>query len=349
MKEKLNTFLTTSPEEVPDADEAADIAVIEQMVDEDTRARLMKIQAQKQDFVAGLNAWRKKFWIEPSTAQADSVESFEKQDGAFELQQDDDGSFFTRAKGGAVFTLSKGEVLAAGEWGVWWKFANSVSEDVQKEVMSHQVRRVIAEEYDAQLTAFGKANTLLDDHMRDTYTRIEEQNRSLNTMPPGILAERMLLSFLTKEMHDGELEFSIERADVYEDVERKIDFIITVADHRRGVEVDEPNHHQRIGIQFTTSERSDLNEHKTKQIKRVHKIGLQRAHVDDLVLISLPIAEVEPSFEAWYRDDAGNARSERKRDPRGPDALWSDETKQAIIDALITNINVDRTTTLAAA
>ncbi len=343
MKEKFETYLKKDQESAGTIGDQEAFELIERTVDKDTRDLILELQVQKLDFVKNLKRWRKKFWSKEVKAVSDQRErAFEEQPGAWELQYRDDNTFVTHTKGGDKITLSIGEILAAHTWGFWWKFDQSVPAEFQKKIMSNQVRKIVAAQYDNQLVQLGKVNRLSDDRKRDTYERIEEVNFNLETMPTGILAEKMLLSFLTKKMFDADLPFSVAEVDVYEDVEHKIDFIITVANTRRGVKVDEPKQQSHIGIQFTMN--TGATERKERQLNRVRSTALHEAHVDELVLITMPINDIRPAFERWRYEADGTRLHSRKLDPRGPDNLWSEETKEQIFLGLVKGIESLNTT-----
>lgn len=330
---------STATEKSPEQTE--DIDFIKSLIEPDTVERIEEIQQHKLDFVKGLKAWRKKFWEDSESATSNQEASdFEHQKGSFLLTETNDNQFETFLKGGEKITLTKGEVMAASEWGVWWHFADSVARGNQREVMNKQVRAVIADEFDLQLIQLGKENRLSDDRRKETYKKIEEHNLDLDRMPAGILAEKMLMSFLTKEMYDSALPFSVMSVDVYEDVEHKIDFVVTYEGVNRGVKVDDPEKHHtnRIGIQFTLDDSAKKAEQKNRQINRIRATAMKEIEVDELVLIAMPIEHLRKDFESWRNDENGALLSKRKLDPRGPDQFWDEETKKTIIDGLVKGI-----------
>lgn len=315
---------------------SSDIEKMRGIVGADAWSDIENTQELKQALVHEFREWRKKFWNvegEHTKERAEAfprIARFENGDAARTLRMRSDGAFEGVMKGGEAVTLTRGEVYAAAEWGTWWKFDDSVSREHQIALMGSQVRTRISERYDDQLITFGKNDRLSDDRKRDAYARMESSQASLDTMPDGILAEKMLVSFLTKEMHDGDLEFTVSRADAHDDVEYKIDFVITVADRRRGVRVNEPEH--RIGIQFTMDR--GATERKQEQLTRAGK-RLRETDVDELILVTMPINDVRANYDRWRYDENGKHKNEKRLDPRGPDQFWSAETKKAILDALV--------------
>lgn len=314
-----------------------DIKELKSRVDEETFAKIEELQAHKLDFVTGLKNWRKKFWNKENRSRAEVLEmsSFEKRPGAKPLRVRDDGKFET-IKNRQLLELTKGEVMAAAEWGTWWMFDKSIDANLQREIMSNQVRYVIAEEFDKQIAAFGKADTGSYDLKRDTYERIEERNFNIDKMPAGILSEKMLMSILTKEMYDHDnYSFKVESVDIYEDVEHKVDFIITYKNKNRGVRVGEPETN-RLGIQFTLN--PNAREHKEKQINRVKKHGLKAAEIDDLILIVMPLDDISKKYQEWRYDENGKRHAAENLDPRGPDMYWDEATKNEILNGLLHGI-----------
>lgn len=297
------------------------------------------MQDEKRALMMEYREWRKKFWHAEGAHRGEREEAlprikqFELGESARGLRKLPDGRYEASVKGGDALTLTKGEVFAAAEWGTWWKMDDSVSHEDQLGIMGAQVRAKIADRYDDQLIAFGKNDRLSDDRKRDAYARMESSQQSLDSMPDGILAEKMLVSFLTKMMHDSDVIFTVERADAHDDIEYKMDFVITVASGRRGVRVGEPV--QRIGIQFTMN--TGATAHKQEQVSRVAK-RIHETEVDEVVLVTMPIADVRTNFERWRYDEKGQRINDKRLDPRGPDMFWSEETKRTIVEGLLSEI-----------
>lgn len=339
-KRQLEGAIKNAGSETPNEETSRDVEKMRSIAGTEAWSDIEHTQEEKRALVHEFREWRKKFWNadgEHAKERADSfqrIAKFENGDAARTLRMNADGAFEGVMKGGEAITLTRGEVYAAAEWGTWWKFDDSISREHQLALMGSQVRARIAERYDDQLITFGKNDRLSDDRKRDAYARMESSQQSLDTMPDGILAEKMLVSFLTKEMHDGDLEFTVSRADAHDDIEHKIDFIITVADRRRGVRVHEPEH--RIGIQFTMDR--GATERKQEQVARAGK-RLRETDVDELILITMPFDDVRTNYDRWRYDEQGKHKNEKRLDPRGPDQYWSAETKKAILDALVRQLH----------
>jgi hypothetical protein len=63
--------------------------------------------------------------------------------------------------------------------------------------------------------------------------------------------------------------------------------------------------------------------------------------VDEVVLVVMPLSDTRDVFDAWRYGPDRNRTPLNKLDPRGPDHLWSDETKQQIIDALVHGTGIE--------
>ncbi len=326
MKERFETTLKAVTKEEISKEEQEAVDMIERFVDTETMDHIRQLQLEKVDLVAELKQWRKKFWDEGDMNQSKSI--LEDKPGSKTLYAQD-GIYQMFTSGGETLTLSKGEVMSASEWGFWWKFDDSVPREDQISIMSKQVRNVIAGKYDRQLIEYGSVDTLSDEYKHETYKAIKEKNLNLETMPSGILAEKMITSLLIKQMYDNpSLSFRFKSVDVYEDVEHKIDFILELKDYARGVKVGEPH---SFGIQFTLNPNATAK--KEQQIDRVKRTAGHEITVDDIMLITIPINDVKEKYEIW------SAIKKSKRDPRGPDNLWSEETKRTIIEGLLNRID----------
>ncbi len=322
--------------------EESDLKIVQHMVDPETWNELVRLELEKEGLAEKMDAWKKKFWNDATDVEKIDSKKFEKTPESRVLHKLADGSFaFYLPDSNTPTRLTQGQVFAAAEWGIWWRFERSVPPDDQIAITSHQVGAIVANKYEKQLIAFGKNDRLSNDGIRSAYDDIEKNRISLESMPNGILTERMLFSFLTKEMHDGDLPFKVESVDLYEDVEHKIDFIITYEGKSHGVDVKEPRH--RIGIQFTLD--PNATDRKTQQLNRVRK-SIGDTDVDDIIFVTMPLDDVREIFNSWRytKDKTGKVVpiAPRQLDPRGPDHFWPPETKKAIIDGLVRRVGISR-------
>lgn len=138
--------------------------------------------------------------------------------------------------------------------------------------------------------------------------------------------------FLKKLSIDTDADFEIVDADVYQDVENKIDFIIhrKSRPHVRGANVVESDTKSDIGIQLTTA--LGKVPEKERQIKRSKK---NLKEVDDLVLVVLPAYDASLLYKKWKENKA----------PGGPEKRWSKSTQERIfrgvMDSIFTQEEID--------
>ncbi len=325
MKSKFENFLTQTSQDAPE-----DHASIKRNVTQESRDTIQKIQMEKQEFVDKLRAWRSKFFGKSLDDESD-IESLY---GNRTLEQAADGSYCTYLRGGQKVVLSRGEVFAAREWGIFWRLDDSIDKHDQQAIMAHQMRSLVENAYNKQLLEFGRVNKLSDDRKRDTYAQLQDIPIQLENRGDGFLAEKIVISLLKQLEHDSTLSIRVEAADVYEDVENKIDFIVTIESRRRGVEIDEQSSH--IGVQLTMRTDTSKVQEKEKQIRASKQRG--DADVDDIVLLSLPLKEVRSLFNTWRYNKDGSKKSEKALDPRGPNCFMSQELKESIVGALMSKL-----------
>lgn len=249
----------------------------------------------------------------------------------------DGETMFTFAKGGSPMAISEGQLLVAGMWDEEYFLDPAVSRSFKKQYVVTKAKQELADIYDHQIAlaeahqSYNK-NTGLDDAYAAIAARYEEGAELEN----GVLAEKMVQSFLTKLTHDYDMPYRIKQVTVYEDVEYKIDFIIEPIETEKqyGVGVEEPHQRHDIAIQFTTARSQRTIEHKERQIDRAK--GLIKRddslQVDDLVLVTLPIEQVRETYDTWQNTKAG------KRVPGGPDELWSRDTQEEVFVKLLKQI-----------
>lgn len=244
-------------------------------------------------------------------------------------------SAVTFRSGGVPESVSKGQLLTAGLWGEEFYLDETTPRALKKEYVYSHARYQIAELYDHQI-ALSEMNKTYNKNtgIDEAYTAIHERFET-GVLPDGIIAEKMVESYLTKLMHDYDMPYTIKNVTVYEDVEYKIDFIIEpkAEEAALGVSVEEPQHRTDVGIQFTTARSERTIAHKEKQLTRARtQLAREASLVQNLVLVTLPIEHVRETFEAW------NTSKTNRRAPGGPDELWPEEIKKQVFFALLERV-----------
>jgi hypothetical protein len=288
---------------------------------------IISIQEEKQRIIDNLHAQLKQIDTEGTLGEKGKNRSV--------TWDENTNSAITFRSGGIQENVSTGQLLTSGLWNEEHYLDESTPRKLKKEYALNQARYKIADLYDHQiaLSEMNKAynqNTGLD----TAYSAVNERFKT-GEMPDGIIAEKMVESYLTKLMHDYDMPFIIKNVTVYEDVEYKIDFIIEPKTEAKaiGVGIDEPKHRPDVGIQFTTAKSQRTIEHKEKQLTRARtQLARDESPIQDLVLVTLPIEHVRETYDAW------NNSKTNKRAPGGPDELWPEEIKKQVFFALLERV-----------
>lgn len=157
---------------------------------------------------------------------------------------------------------------------------------------------------------------------KDSY---EEGDADIENMRSGILAEKLIRSFLTRISIDNkDLEIEISEVNIYQDIEYKIDLLIKSKHKNRGVKVstDENEEEKVRKIQFTINSSPESEELKKRQLEKA----------SDVILIKMPELEVRQTIRKW---------KENTNSTYGPDKYFDEETKQKILEKMLEGIATD--------
>ncbi len=237
------------------------------------------------------------------------------------------GNLTRIVKGNLTQEITKGDIIVAGMNGFDLKLDPSVDRITQKQFVLQETKRRIKDLYNKQLTLAEteNQNARIGDGAIEAYKAIDERSDlgSYESEQHGVLAEQMVESFMTKLIADNpHLPFTIEMADVYDDVRTKMDFKIHIKkEFTRGVAVD-------AGVQFTLN--TDAAEYKAEQIQKSkeYMANLDSKPVDDLVLVTMSISEIEESLNEWKNQG-------KKKSIGGPADHWSEETQKLVFTKML--------------
>ncbi|MCX6754593.1 MAG: hypothetical protein NTU81_02060 [Candidatus Nomurabacteria bacterium] len=117
----------------------------------------------------------------------------------------------------------------------------------------------------------------------------------------GIMAEKIMMGVLERIAIDrSDLGISVREANAFEDVENKIDFIISSKHKVRGVGINRQDftfEEKSIGVQFTTN--LSAKEHKYAQINKAKEKGVD---VDDIIYVELNPKILGEAVRKWETD-----------------------------------------------
>lgn len=286
----------------------------------ETQDKIFNIQKNKQNAIQKMHKQFRKL---------DAGKDLEKFSFERTVTYDDNfDQFYFLDEDGLKSPISRSEILTDGEWGLSYNFDNTVPKILIKEYILTETKRQVSKKLDEQIILDEIDSSHTDSFKKLAYKDLYE-NKNIKDRLDGFLAERMIKGLLTKISLEG-VDFEIEEADVYQDVEQKIDFIIRRKNHNRAVGVTEDE--KVIGIQFTLNK--DKEEHKKKQLKYAKRNlthGSKRKHergIDDIMLVVMPLDKISKMYKAW----------QEKKTPGGPEMLWDDETKRSILSGVLKDL-----------
>ena len=159
------------------------------------------------------------------------------------------------------------------------------------------------------------------------YKKIAERT-GVESKQLGVMAEQVIIGVLEGLAIDRpDLKMSVLEANAYQDVNDKIDFIISTKQKNRGVGVnreDVLDELKSIGIQFTTNKTKA--EHKANQILKSKERGLE---VDDIVYVELDNKTLHDAVAKWEKGG---------RPITGPWKFLSAEVRTKVINDLFVGI-----------
>lgn len=203
--------------------------------------------------------------------------------------------------------ISIGEIVSARRWGV----NVSLPKELENFGDGKRVRKLMLEarSHDVLCSILNKElSTKLstDTQKRDAllsraYSKVAERSLSENIFEnkqTGVLAEQVIIGLLEGLSIDHpEFGFKVTETNAYQDVQNKIDFILSTKEKKRGVGVnreDSLKENKTIGIQLTTN--SNSKEHKIDQINKAKERGVD---VDDIVYVEIKKETLENAIKKW--------------------------------------------------
>jgi hypothetical protein len=309
----------------------------------ETSPELAATLEERADHIGGDIRWQEEVYLKQLDKQA---EMHRLQEAIARLDSQTEREAFARHPGCKVYFqegqyrtehgeyLSLGDILTGGEWG--HSFAldpDTVPRPVRKRFLVESAKQELRNLTDWQIYFDRTSGSQLGLRTQETYARaLEERDHP----PFGLLLERMVRTFLKKLSYDYDLNYTVQEANLRQDIEQKIDFIIHRRDHRRGVRFaesagpsaatgpsaetgpsEEDPHH--IGVQFTVNTNPDILSHKERQVAYSKRWLLEDDRIDDIVVAALYAQEssqLGQALRAWQ-----NRRSARTPDSYLPEAV----------------------------
>lgn len=287
--------------------------------DEQAQFEIFTLQQEKQKIMDELKAKLKDL--------GDPESRPERRTDAKFVRLEEDGYVFDRTESGTEkMAVTEGELLTDSEWGMLYDFdPETVPRVVRKEYLVEEAKQKLLKLADRQIIRQMLSSRDVDSYKKTAYGALKRERASV-TESSGHVAEKMVRVFLRKLAIDHGLDFDIQSADVSEDVERKIDFIIVRKARSRGVHVEADEGVGRLGVQFTVSENPEKLEDKRRAIARTKTRLRPEDVVEDLILVQLNAPDVVALQKKWK--DSG-------KPPGGPDKLLPAEIKEQIFKKVL--------------
>lgn len=229
--------------------------------------------------------------------------------------------------------VTPGEVVVSRHQGTRIKFSDSIDSGFMGKNLKKTYLKSLV--HDAFTT---KLNKILAEKLAETETKkdalkskaySEIANREGERSEQlGVIAESMMTGVAEMiAINRPDLHIVVEKANAYQDVHEKIDFIIKTKTKKRGVGTETGDigfDEKNFGIQFTIN--TDKAEHKMDQI---NKSKGRELDVDDILLVMVDGQTLSKAINAWKSDG---------KKIRGPFSYLPKTTQKVTIEKLFGDI-----------
>ena len=248
------------------------------------------------------------------------------QEGRDTVEQEGETLMVLRKDGSRV-PIRLPELMTDGTWGIYYNLSVTIPRIVRKQYLLENTKRSLQALLDKQIVADETGSEYTFSPVKEVYRKkISKKEEEFE----GLIAEKMVQSFFQKCAFHAMVDFQIIPADIFYDIHKKIDFIIHRKSYNRGVNVEE-NMLRNVGIQFTINTQQKNIERKEEQIERARQNLRKEDHIDDIMLVSIPIEKTKEVYAEWEKDKM----------PGGPDKSWDKEIKEAIFKKVLSGVLED--------
>ncbi|MFZ6015831.1 MAG: hypothetical protein ACOYUZ_05795 [Patescibacteria group bacterium] len=298
-------------------------AEVQEAIADEADKRMMAMQDQEKIYLIQQQKQKVMDWLHDRLREVDEGEQkFEPKARPVKVK---DGRLVWARTDGTFTEVTEGMLLTDGIWDVEYALdPQTVPRTLRKKYYIEKARQILQRELDRQIAIDQQKSPLSDIMHRSGYAGLVGNREALDSR--GHLAERMVYSFFRKITADHDLPFEIVAANVYEDIQLKIDFIIRIKTRSRAVSVEGDEGIETIGIQFTLAHKRVGKQKKIDRAKEHAKyIGLP---IDDIVIVRMPIKQLNETFSSWSLN----------KPPGGPDELWGDEVKAKLFKQVLKDL-----------
>lgn len=225
---------------------------------------------------------------------------------------------------------SFGEMVTDMDWDVYYHFDRETTPRTYlKKYLVEKAKAELRDLLDKQIIVSEIGNKYVNQDIQDTYANVRTgRELGADKRRNGFISETIVKNFLRQLTLDNDLPFEVKQADVFQDVEQKMDFIIHKREEALGVRVEEDAEATDVAIQFTIN--TEAKAKKERQIEKVEKV-LKKNHekITDIALVVFPIAMANKLKSDWER--TGKIAG-------GPGKFLSPEVEQKLFFELLKDI-----------
>lgn len=203
--------------------------------------------------------------------------------------------------------VSLGDIVSARRWGVDISLPKELENSgdgkkVRKLMLESKTKDVLYQKLNKKLaTELSEKTSKQDLLLSRAYSKIVERSNNENqteNKQTGVFAEQIIIGVLEGlSINHPSLGFTVMESNACQDVQDKIDFIISTKQKKRGVGVNREGENQEdktIGIQLTTN--TSAGEHKNDQITKAKARGVE---VDDIIYVEIKKDILEKAIRQW--------------------------------------------------
>ncbi len=298
------------------------LARVNELIEQTASARMMETTDQEKIFLIQRKKQKIMTWLHERLREVDANETRFEPNARPVFY---DGKNFYWENYGTKIKITKGALLTDTIWGIDYSLdPQTVPRSIRKRYYIEKAKRILETELDKQIALDQQGSPMTDRRTRGGYRGIVKDRELLVT--GGHLAEKMVYSFLKKYSIDYDFDYDVKPANVYEDLQLKIDFIIKIKARSRGVAVEEDEKAHLIGVQFSTAKRRMGKQKRVRQAaEHARAVGFP---FEDIIIVRVPLKQVIRLFADWSASKL----------PGGPDSLWDLEVKEKLFKQVMKDL-----------